>query len=275
MVGAAHVGNGKCATTQTGKIVIDRLDAGYATGPVIRAVSLEIRPCEITALIGPSGCGKSTLLRCLNRMHETVPGAMISGQVLLDGKDIYAPDVDAAVIRRRVGMVFQVPTPLRTRSVYENVAIGLRLGGPHRRYELDERVEWALRRTVLWDDVKDRLYRSALALSDGQQQRLCIARAIAVEPEVVLLDEPTSALDPIAMHTIEALMVDLKARYTIVLVTHNMHQAARVADRTGIFMIEREGHTAIGRLIEFGPTRQIFSHPRDPRTEEYITGRVG
>jgi phosphate transport system ATP-binding protein len=208
-------------------------------------------------------------------MHETIPDAAVRGRVMLDGANIYAPNVDPALVRRRVGMVFQIPIPLRTRSIYENVAIGLRLGGLRDRGELYRRVEQALRQAALWEEVREKLHQSALALSGGQQQRLCIARAIAVEPAVLLLDEPTSALDPIAMLKIEELLLDLKTRYTIVIVTHNMHQAARISDRTGVMMVEREEQGAVGRLIEFGPTQQIFTNPRDPRTEDYIMGRFG
>jgi phosphate transport system ATP-binding protein len=229
----------------------------------------------VTALIGPSGCGKSTFLRCLNRLHETVPHATVTGRVLLDGQDLYAPGVDATLVRRRIGMVFQQPTPLRTRSVFDNVAIGLQLGGVTDKREVRERVEKALRGAALWDEVKDKLQQSGLALSGGQQQRMSIARSIAVEPDVLLMDEPTSALDPIATLKIEDLMDELKQSYTIVLVTHNMQQAARVADRTGVFMVERTEQGTVGELVEFGKTDQIFTSPHDHRTEEYITGRVG
>lgn len=256
-------------------VTVQDLHAFYGGRLAVRSVSVAIPPREITALIGPSGCGKSTFLRCLNRLHETAPGARVTGRVALDGEDLYAPNVDATLVRRRIGMVFQQPTPLHTRSVFDNVAIGLHLGGVTDKREVAERVEQALRRAVLWDEVKDKLRQSGLALSGGQQQRLCIARAIAIEPEVLLLDEPTSALDPIATIKIEDLMDVLKQRYTIVLVTHNMQQAARVADRTGVFMVERTPTGPVGELVEFGLTDQIFTAPRDRRTEEYITGRVG
>lgn len=262
------------ATGNASTITVEDLTASYGGRVAVRSVSASLPSHEVTALIGPSGCGKSTFLRCLNRLHETIPGASVTGRVRLGDEDLYAPGVEQTLVRRRIGMVFQQPTPLRTRSVFDNVAIGLQLGGTPRS-ELAERVEMALRGAVLWEEVKDKLQQSALALSGGQQQRLCIARAIAVEPEVLLMDEPTSALDPIATLKIEELMYNLKDQYTIVVVTHNMQQAARVADRTGVFMVERSETGYVGELVEFGPTDQIFTHPRDARTEAYITGRVG
>jgi phosphate transport system ATP-binding protein len=246
---------------------IEKLNAWFGEHQVLKGISLTIGSQQVTAVIGPSGCGKSTFIRCLNRLHEVVPGARVSGSVLLDGQDINAAGVNPVVIRRRVGMVFQKPNPFPTFSVYDNVAAGLRLNGMRRRALLDERVERALRQAALWDEVKESLRKSGVSLSGGQQQRLCIARALAVEPEVLLLDEPCSALDPIATSRIEELLLELKKNYTIVIVTHNMQQAARVSDYTGFFLL--------GEMIEFGETRQIFTNPKDQRTEDYITGRFG
>lgn len=234
---------------------------------VLRGVSLTIAPRRVTAIIGPSGCGKSTFLRCLNRMHELVPGARSSGRVLMDGVDIYAPGVDPVRVRRRVGMVFQKPNPFPTMSIYDNAAAGLRLAGERDRRVLDETVERSLRAAALWDEVKDRLGRPGTSLSGGQQQRLCIARALAVSPEVLLMDEPASALDPAATLRIEELARELARQLTIVIVTHNMQQAARVSDVTG-FVLD-------GELVEVDATDQIFTRPRDRRTEDYITGRFG
>ncbi|HYQ78682.1 MAG TPA: phosphate ABC transporter ATP-binding protein PstB [Solirubrobacterales bacterium] len=244
----------------------------YGAKQALAAVNLGIRRGEITALIGPSGCGKTTFLRSLNRMNDSVPGFRIEGSVLYHGHELYGGNVDQVEVRRRIGMVFQKPNPF-PKSIYDNVAwaprnLGLRRG-------LDERVETALRGAALWDEVKDRLKDSALGLSGGQQQRLCIARAIAIEPDVLLLDEPASALDPIATGAIEDLMHSLKGRFTIVIVTHNMQQAARVADRTAFFSLETGGEKPVGTLIEVGDTTQIFSDPRDPRTRDYVTGRFG
>jgi phosphate transport system ATP-binding protein len=233
----------------------------------VRGVSMGIQTNRITAIIGPSGCGKSTFLRCLNRMHELVPGARLEGRVLLDGDDIYARDVDPVMVRRRVGMVFQRPNPFPTMSIYDNVASGLRLNGVRGRRVLDEAVEQSLRQAALWDEVKDVLSRPGAGLSGGQQQRLCIARALAVRPEVLLMDEPASALDPASTLKIEELAKTLRETLTIVLVTHNMQQAARASDLTA-FMLS-------GELVEFGPTAEIFTRPRDRRTEDYITGRFG
>ncbi|HET6371134.1 MAG TPA: phosphate ABC transporter ATP-binding protein PstB [Nitrospiria bacterium] len=246
---------------------IDKLNAWFGEHQVLKNINLTIGFQQVTAVIGPSGCGKSTFIRCLNRLHEVVPGARVSGSVLLDGQDIYSAGVNPVVIRRRVGMVFQKPNPFPTLSVFDNVAAGLRLNGMRRRALLDERVERALQHAALWDEVKESLHKSGVSLSGGQQQRLCIARALAVEPEVLLLDEPCSALDPIATSRIEELLLKLKSDYTIVIVTHNMQQAARVSDYTGFFLL--------GEMIEFAETRQIFTNPKDQRTEDYITGRFG
>jgi phosphate transport system ATP-binding protein len=255
------------------RLVAEGVSAWYGERQAIADVSLELRPGCITALIGPSGCGKSTLLRCLNRMHEVTPGRpRVRGRVLLDGEDLYGPDVNPVMVRRRVGMVFQRPNPFPTMSIYDNVAAGLRLNYRLPRAVLDEVVEQSLRRAALWDEVKDRLHAPGTSLSGGQQQRLCIARALAVEPDVLLLDEPASALDPIATYRIEELLRELKREYTIGIVTHNMQQAARVSDYTAFMLAEEDG---IGRLIEYGETRRLFTAPADPRTEAYITGRFG
>jgi phosphate transport system ATP-binding protein len=247
-------------------MVSDQLTALYNGRPAIADVSLPVQRRAITAVIGPSGCGKSTFLRCLNRMHELSEGGSVRGRVLLDGVDIYGSTVDPVGVRRRVGMVFQRPTAFPTMSIAGNVAAGLRVNGVPRR-EVDDIVERALRHAALWDEVHDRLHGSAMALSGGQQQRLCIARALATEPEVILMDEPCSALDPIATQRVEELMVQLKQDYTIVIVTHNLQQAARVSDYTGFFYI--------GELVEFGETAKMFTKPNDERTEAYITGRFG
>ncbi|MGH2460344.1 MAG: phosphate ABC transporter ATP-binding protein PstB [Chloroflexota bacterium] len=248
------------------------LMAWYRQRMAIRDVSLGFGRGKITAIIGPSGCGKSTLIRCLNRMHDFTPGVRIAGSVLLDGADIYAPGVDPVLVRRRVGMVFQRPNPFPTMSIFENVAAGLRLNGIPTGKNLPDLVWEALDRVALWDEVKDKLRQPGTALSGGQQQRLCIARALAIAPEVILLDEPTGALDPVATLKIEELLRQLKADYTIVIVTHNMQQAARVSDVTA-FMLA--GPDLIGSLVEVGPTAQVFTSPKDRRTEEYITGRFG
>jgi phosphate transport system ATP-binding protein len=244
-----------------------RVSASYGRTLAVRNMSLGIQTNRITAIIGPSGCGKTTFLRCLNRMHELVPGARVEGQVLLDGEDIYANEVDPVMIRRRVGMVFQRPNPFPTMSIYDNVAAGLRLNGVHNRAVLNETVERSLQQAALWDEVRDVLGRSGASLSGGQQQRLCIARALAVSPEVLLMDEPASALDPASTLKIEELARTLRERLTIVLVTHNMQQAARVSDSTA-FMLG-------GELVEFAPTADLFTRPGDRRTEDYITGRFG
>jgi len=238
----------------------------YGSKAAVKGVSLAVPERNVTALIGPSGCGKSTFLRALNRMNELIPGASFEGKVLLDGRDVLDGHLDAVELRRRIGMVFQKSNPF-PKSIFENVAYGLRVGGEKRAAAISERVERSLRGAALWDEVKDRLHESALGLSGGQQQRLCIARALAVEPEVVLMDEPASALDPIATAKIEDLIHELKQRYTIVIVTHNMQQAARVSDRTAFFYM--------GELVEVGPTEQIFTTPREQRTEDYVTGKFG
>jgi phosphate transport system ATP-binding protein len=247
------------------------LTVRYDGRPAIEGISMKIPRRRITAIIGPSGCGKSTLLRCFNRMNDLVPSAQVIGRVLFEGVDLYGPDVDVVEVRRRIGMVFQKPNPF-PKSIYENVAFGPRIQGIRDRRKLDEIVERCLRAAALWDEVKDKLHQNALTLSGGQQQRLCIARALATEPEVLLMDEPASALDPIATMKIEDLMRELTREYTIVIVTHNMQQAARASDYTAFILA---GEERVGRLIEFGPTQQIFTRPRDRRTEDYITGRFG
>jgi phosphate transport system ATP-binding protein len=248
----------------------------YGSFRAVRDVDLEIRQHEITAFIGPSGCGKSTVLRCFDRMNDLIEGARVEGEVRYHGVDLYGPDVDAVEVRRRIGMVFQKPNPF-PKSVYDNLAFGPRLNGVKKKGELDEIVESSLRRAALWDEVKDRLKESAMGLSGGQQQRLCIARCIAVNPEVILMDEPCSALDPIATARIEDLMQEIKREYTIIIVTHNMQQAARVSDRTAFFTTEvnPESDRRTGVLVEFNPTPTIFSNPDDERTEHYVTGRFG
>ena len=248
-------------------IRVENLSAWFGDFEAVKSVSLGMAPRRVTAIIGPSGCGKTTLIRCLNRMHELVRDARISGRLLIGGQDIYAPEVDPVLVRRRVGMVFQRPNPFPTMSIYDNVAAGLRLNGLGRGQSLDEKVERSLEQAALFDEVKDRLRQPATRLSGGQQQRLCIARALAIEPEVLLFDEPTSALDPVATEKIEALLYQLKERYTIAIVTHSMQQAARVSDDTGFMLL--------GELVEFDRTERMFTRPSDPRTEAYITGRFG
>jgi len=255
------------------RIDISGLDVFYGDFKAVEDVSLTVEPRSVTAFIGPSGCGKSTLLRTLNRMHEVVPGGRVDGKVMLDDENLYAEGVDPVAVRRTVGMVFQRPNPFPTMSIYDNVAAGLRLNGIKNRGLLDETVETSLRRANLWEEVKDRLKKAGSGLSGGQQQRLCIARAIAVEPQVLLMDEPCSALDPISTLAIEDLIFELKNRYTIIIVTHNMQQAARVSDRTAFFTIAGAGKP--GRLIEIGDTTQMFSRPGERATEDYITGRFG
>ncbi len=247
-------------------VKLERLRAFYGDVEQVKGIDLDFHANEVTAIIGPSGCGKSTMVRCINRMHEEIPGARAEGRVLLDEFDIYDPAVDVVAVRRAIGMVFQKPNPFPTMSVFDNVAAGLRLSS-RKASDLQHKVESALRGAGLWEEVKDRLGEAGAGLSGGQQQRLCIARSLAVEPEVILMDEPCSALDPIATLKIEELIDQLKLRVTIVIVTHNMQQAARVADRTA-FMLG-------GELIEVGPTQQIFTNPGDPRTEEYVTGKFG
>jgi phosphate transport system ATP-binding protein len=244
-----------------------RLTALFGQHRAVRDVSLLFPAHTVTAIIGPSGCGKSTMLRCLNRMHELTPGASVVGEVLLDNLNVYATDVNPVELRRRIGMVFQRPTPFPTMSIYENVAAGLKVNGKRPRREMDDAVNRALQQAALWDEVKDRLHTSALALSGGQQQRLCIARAVAPEPEIILLDEPTASLDPAGTQRIEELCHALKRLYTIVIVTHNMQQAARVSDYTAFMYL--------GRLIEVGRTEEIFTKPKVEQTEAYITGRFG
>ena len=255
------------------RITLDHVNAYYGKFQAIDDLSLVVEANAITAFIGPSGCGKSTALRTINRMHEVIPGARVEGQILLDDEDVYAPGVDPVDVRRKVGMVFQRPNPFPTMSIYENVVAGLKLNGRVSRSETDDVVERSLMGANLWREVKDRLDRPGAGLSGGQQQRLCIARAIAVKPEVLLMDEPCSALDPISTLAIEDLMEELKKDYTIVIVTHNMQQAARVSDRTGFFTIEGTGQP--GKLIEIDDTARIFSNPGEKRTEDYITGRFG
>ena len=247
--------------------LVKQLNAWFGQLHVLKDIDLVIAPNAVTAIIGPSGCGKSTFIRCLNRMHEVVPGARVSGQVSLDGEDLYAPRVDPVEVRRRVGMVFQKANPFPTMSVFDNAAAELRLAGSGGRAALEEAEERALRQAALWDEVKDELRKSGTSLSGGQQQRLCIARALAVRPEVLLLDEPSSALDPIATAKIEELLQDLAREVTIVIVTHNMQQAARVSAWTGFFLL--------GEMVEVGVTKELFRTPKDPRTEAYITGRFG
>ena len=247
------------------KLTISNMELYYGDFKALKGINLNIQANEITAFIGPSGCGKSTLLKSLNRMNDLVEGCRITGSILLDGEDIYG-DMDINLLRKRVGMVFQKPNPFPM-SVYDNIAYGPRTHGIHSKAQLDDIVEKSLRDAAIWDELKDRLKKSALGLSGGQQQRLCIARALAVQPEVLLMDEPTSALDPISTSKIEDLAVELKKDYTIVMVTHNMQQAARISDKTAFFLL--------GEVIEFGETEQIFSLPKNKKTEDYITGRFG
>jgi phosphate transport system ATP-binding protein len=256
------------APAPTTRIAIERLDAFFGAVHAVRGVSVDLTDRTVTAIIGPSGCGKSTFLRCLNRMHETVPGARVNGRVTLDGHDIYGSGISPVAVRRQVGMVFQRPTPFPTMSIRDNVAAGLAVldRRPNAR-QTDEIVERALRRAALWDEVGDRLKTSATGLSGGQQQRLCIARALATDPEVLLLDEPTASLDPISTQKVEELIYELRTDVTVIIVTHNMQQAARVSDRTAFFLG--------GELIEVAPTEKMFTSPSDERTESYITGRFG
>jgi len=258
--------------SETPAVELRNLNVYYGDFHAVRDVNLSFPRNKVTAIIGPSGCGKSTVLRSINRMNDFIPKARVEGEVIFEGKNIYDPDVDPVEVRRRIGMVFQKPNPF-PKSIYENIAWGVRINGfKGTKQQLDEIVEQALRAAALWDEVKDKLHKNALALSGGQQQRLCIARAIAVRPEIILMDEPASALDPIATLKIEDLMRELVKDYTIIVVTHNMQQAARVSDYTAFFSTD-ESRT--GFLVEFGPTAQIFTNPKDPRTEAYITGRFG
>jgi phosphate transport system ATP-binding protein len=255
------------------RIEISGLNAYYGRTRAIEDISMTIEPRSVTAFIGPSGCGKSTLLRSLNRMHEVIPGARVEGKVMLDDLNLYGADVDPVAVRRAIGMVFQRPNPFPTMSIFDNVAAGLKLNGVRGKGRLSEIVERSLRGANLWNEVKDRLHKPGAGLSGGQQQRLCIARAIAVEPQVLLMDEPCSALDPISTLAIEDLIASLKDRYTIVIVTHNMQQAARVSDTTGFFNLAAQGQP--GRLIEIDDTNKIFTNPTEKATEDYITGRFG
>lgn len=248
------------------KISVKDLDLYYGDFKALKNINIEIEPNKITAFIGPSGCGKSTLLRCLNRMNDLVEGCRIEGSVLLDGNNIYGKNVDVNLLRKKVGMVFQKPNPFPM-SIYDNIAYGPRTHGIKNKAQLDEIVETSLKNAAIWDECKDRLKSSALGMSGGQQQRLCIARALACQPEVILMDEPTSALDPISTSKIEELVLELKKKYTVVIVTHNMQQAVRISDKTAFFLL--------GDLVEYGQTDQIFSVPKDKRTENYITGRFG
>ncbi len=254
-------------------MVAENLDAYYGSFHALADIAMIIRKHQVTALIGPSGCGKSTFLRCLNRMHEVIRGARMEGKLLLAGEDMIGKDVDPVAVRRKVGMVFQKPNPFPTMSIYDNVVAGLKLEKRHKKSHLDEVVEKTLRQAALWDEVKNKLHDGGTSLSGGQQQRLCIARTLAIEPEVILMDEPASALDPISTQKIEDAMDDLKKQYTVVIVTHNMQQAARVSDYTGFFFIEEQGDP--GRLWEFDETQKIFSNPSRKETEDYVTGRFG
>jgi len=248
-------------------LTVRGLSAWFGARRVLHPIELEMPVRQVSAIIGPSGCGKTTFLRCLNRLHEVTLGARVEGQVLFCGRDIYAPGLDPVLVRRRIGMVFQKPNPFPTMSIYDNVVAGLRLNGVRRRSLLDEAAERSLRRAALWEEVRGKLRSSGVSLSGGQQQRLCIARALAVEPEVLLMDEPCSALDPVATAKVEDLIDALKEEVTVVIVTHNMQQAARVSDHTAFFYL--------GRLVEFGPTRRLFEAPKEQQTEDYITGKFG
>jgi phosphate transport system ATP-binding protein len=265
---------GPKVSREVGEAVFDveEVSVSYDGSPAVRDISLRIPKGEITALIGPSGCGKSTLLRCLNRMNDLIDGCRVDGRIVYHGEDVYADDIDAAEVRRRIGMVFQKPNPFAM-TIYDNVAFGPRLHGLTK--GLDDRVERSLRQAALWDEVKDKLGDPGFSLSGGQQQRLCIARAVALEPDVILMDEPCSALDPIATLKIEDLMRELRGEYSIVIVTHNMQQAARVSDRTAFFTVDMERGVRVGELVEYDVTETIFTASADPRTEGYITGRFG
>jgi len=253
--------------TDNAALSVRGLSIFFGDNAVLRNVTIDIAACAVTAIIGPSGCGKSTFLRAINRMHELNPDARMEGQIHLFGDDIYSPGVEPVIVRRRVGMVFQKSNPFPTMTIAENVTVGLRLNGVRDKKVLAERIEESLRMAALWDEVKDRLHAPAVSLSGGQQQRLCIARALAVQPEVLLMDEPASALDPLATQKIEDLIIELKKDYTIIIVTHNMQQAARSSDFTAFFYL--------GELVEYGPTKKIFTNPSQKRTEDYVTGRFG
>lgn len=246
---------------------VNGLSAFFGQTEAVKSVSMDFKPNTVTAIIGPSGCGKSTFIRCLNRLHEEVPGGRVKGRVILEGADIYGSNVDPVVLRRKIGMVFQKPNPFPALSIFDNVAVGLKLAGVRSRSVLREAVERSLKHSALWDEVKDKLNAPGTSLSGGQQQRLCIARALAVEPHILLMDEPTSALDPISTAKIEELMSELKKEVTVIIVTHNMQQAARISDRTAFFLL--------GELVEFGETSSVFTAPKEERTERYITGRFG
>jgi phosphate transport system ATP-binding protein len=271
---ASHAVAGEIPPAREPVFALEGVTVSYGGAPAVSGVSMEIFRNHITALIGPSGCGKSTLIRCLNRMNDLIPSASVDGSVLYHGQDIYAPEIDAVEVRKRIGMVFQKPNPF-PKSIYDNVAFGPRILGESD--GLDEVVEGALRGAALWDEVKDRLDANAFGMSGGQQQRLCIARCLAVEPDVILMDEPCSALDPISTGKIEDLMLELKERYSIVIVTHNMQQAARVSDLTAFLMVKLDSEDARrqGRLVEYDETERIFTNPSDSRTEDYVTGKVG
>ncbi|MBE3555506.1 MAG: phosphate ABC transporter ATP-binding protein [Firmicutes bacterium] len=266
-MGALRAADGFSVSRESVAVEVKDLHAFYGRQEALKGVTMMLPANAVTAIIGPSGCGKSTFIRCLNRMHEEVEGASVQGAVIIGEANIYAPGVDPVEVRRRVGMVFQRPNPFPHLSVFENVAAGLRLNGMHSRSEIADRVEEALRLAALWDEVRDRLSAPGTSLSGGQQQRLCIARAIALQPQVLLMDEPASALDPVATSRIEELAVSLKSVYTIVIVTHNMQQAARIADKTAFFWL--------GELVEFDDTDTIFTLPKDKRTEDYVRGRMG
>jgi phosphate transport system ATP-binding protein len=262
------------ATARDAVFALHDVSVHYGDNPAVKDISMEIGEREITALIGPSGCGKSTLLRCLNRMNDLIPISRVNGSIVYHGQDLYAPDIDPVQVRKVIGMVFQKPNPF-PKSIYDNIAFGPRVLGM--KGDMDEIVENALRRAALWDEVKDRLKENAFGMSGGQQQRLCIARSIAVSPDVILMDEPCSALDPISTGRIEDLMLELKEQYSIVIVTHNMQQAARVSDRTAFLIVDLDAdeRSRWGKLVEFDRTEQIFTNPKDKRTEDYVTGRVG
>ncbi len=248
-------------------VKVEKLNAWFGQVRALRDISLQVAPSSVTALIGPSGCGKSTFVRCLNRLHEEIPGARAEGDVIVEGKNIYGALIDPVSIRRKIGMVFQKPNPFPALSVFDNVVVGLRLAGVRRKSILQETAEKSLKQAALWDEVKEKLHRPGTSLSGGQQQRLCIARALAVDPPILLMDEPTSALDPISTAKIEELILELKKSITVIIVTHNMQQAARISDKTAFFLL--------GELVEFGDTRTVFTVPKEERTERYITGKFG